>query len=209
MGITLDDLRDRVRSRLNLPSDDEVATDTELDRSINIGLESMATDFDWPWLQVVTTINTTTGVQTVNLPDRCTRVQYASVSNPAYRGFQMTARQFSYITTMMNNNNSMPTDYAIINDTMYLSPTPSDTYPITLVYIQTEPPLVSDDDETLCPEWYADLIVTYACIDTAIRLQDNIRLQQLTAIKQDWIRKISDAVVKSGVAPAISLRTDF
>lgn len=209
MAVTLVELRTRVRSRIALPTDDELVTNSEIDRAINDALQAMAGDFDFPWLQKVTSFVTVAGTQAYALPADLARLQVAFSSSTTINGFVMQARNYAFTANMLSTQPGMPSDFCIIANQVYLTPIPDDIYTVNLLYTTTETALSADGDICLCPEAYSDMVVTYACFNLAIRLQDMNRFNMFAGLKKDWLTRVANHSIKSSTPPAIVLRTDY
>lgn len=209
----LSELRSRTRSLIGLPTDDEFITDAEINTAINAGLREMASDFDWPWLQKVVTWNTVPQQQvysfsSINASD-LVRIQSLYTSSDTINGFALTSRQFPFIVSFLNIQPSMPSDFSVVADSLYLAPIPNSVYPMTMLYICFEPTLSADSDTSLVPEQYSDVPCVYAAIWLAAKMQDQTRQQIYLQMKQDWIQRVSKNVIRTTVAPAIVQRDDW
>lgn len=205
MAKTLADLEDRLRHKLGLPSNDQKIPATDLDISINDGMNAMATDFDWPWLMTQETINTISGTAAYSLPAGHVRTLFVSDTN---RGLDLTALQRRDLTKWVRQTGS-PSFYSTYGAAIRFGPTPGAVYVLTHVYIQAESALVDPTDEPLCPDHFSDIIVLYAAIEESTRLKD---FSMRNAFMQDivlWIKRMKDNTRQEASTLRVKSRADW
>lgn len=203
MTTTLSTLRTLVIDKLGLTTNDGRMTSASLNRSINTGLQKLATDYDWPWLVVDTTLTTAAGDDSYSPPSGWTRTKRLSYENDL-----LTERQRDDFV-LWNEVENVPHLYAVEGTTIYLCPTPNNTYSLTHTYITAETVLSGDSDTPLCPDYYIDVVVTYAALDMARKIKDTSLLNTLEQERKDWLKRIRDNVQRTYKSPQISTREDW
>lgn len=208
MAKTLDDLIDRLRHKLALPSDDQLVPDPDLSISINDGMNAMAADYDWPWLITGETITTVAGTAAYNLPTRHMRTLW--IANEPY-GYQLVARQRKQMSRFYGTNfqRDYPLYYTAYATGIRLAPVPNAVYLLSHTYIAAEAPLTTGSQEPLCPEHFTELLVLYAAMEEATRLKD---FSQRSAFAQDaerWKLRIKDQVRQEASTLKIQTRGDW
>lgn len=205
MAKTLQDLRDRLRHKVALPSNDQMVPDTDLDISINDGMNAMAADYDWPWLFKGETITTVAGQAAYLLPADHVRTLWVSDDTI---GQDLIAKQRRDLTRWIVIQ-GRPYYYSVYGAGIRFGPKPDAVYTFSHTYLQAEPALVDPTDEPLCPDIYSDLIVLYAAIEEATRLKD---FTQRTAFMNDaaaWTAKIKKHVRQEASTLRIKTRQDW
>lgn len=203
MSVTRLQLRDRVYSRLALTEDDGLLSPDDVNQAINDGLQAMATEFSWPWLQLIATTPTIIGTNSYAMPANSTRISTVSID-----GRVLDVVQYEDYVRYFDMQGAYPNVFTTVGDSILVAPTPSSLQTMTILYVRSEPFLDDDADTALVPDQYADVAVTYACISAAIRLQDTNRINVLMGYKDEQMRRISDNVQRTQIAPMIRTRKD-
>lgn len=199
------DLAARLIDKLGLLTSDEMVSTDKLNRSINNGIERMATEFTWPWLQAMTTVNVLAGTSTYNLPSRCTQVIAAGLDSAEDELTSVNLREILKTTSNLGD----PRKFTIIGSQIRLLPTPSVNDTLTLIYVTADTYLSDDSKVVLTPDWYLDILVTYAALDRAVPLKDQELLNSLEMMRKQWLESISESVLRTTKPARISLREDF
>lgn len=197
------DLKAALIDKLGLLAIDDMIPDTSLYRSINNGIARMATEFDWPWLEDIESISVSADDNTYDLPDRFVRAKVASIDDTELAANTPRNVLFAF------DQSGDPTDFVISGNSIKLYPTPNTAGTLVLVYTKADNELTDDSDTVLTPDWYLDVIVTYAAIDQAIRLRDTQMLTNLRAAAADWILSIRNDQIRTSKIPPIQTRDDF
>lgn len=205
MTYTLAQLRTKTRLRLGATSDDAMLTDTQLNESVNNGLRNFALERDWPWLQLHSTISTVVGQESYALPANCLRILAMSIDGSEPLEEVLLADLLRY-----QRNVTTRQPFAYMNDTLNirLAPIPTQVYSIDLQYQRAENELTVDADTILTPNYYTDLLVTYAALDAAIVVRDQALQSSLLQLAKDQLGRTADALNRSAVGPKITTRSD-
>lgn len=199
------DLQFRLIQKLGLLEDDEMIPTDSLNQSINNALERMATEFAWPWLTEFTTISLVADTDTYNLPTRCAKV--------VALGQQGTAEPLTKVSPedMMRyfGMSGEPTMYLVKGNQIMVSPKPVRDDTLTLVYVKAENLLDDDSDTIFTPDWFVDIIVTYAAIDQAVRLKDVQLMSSLEMVRKQWLQSLADDAIRTVKPSRIMTRVDI
>lgn len=205
MAKTLDDLIDRLRHKLALPSNDQKVPDSDLTISLNDGMNAMAADFDWPWLFTSETITTVAGTVAYSLPARHVRTLW--VVNDVL-GQDLTAKQRRDLSKWLVIS-GQPYYYSTYGFAIRLGPKPDAVYTFTHTYLQAEAALTTGTDEPLCPDHYSDLIVLYAAVEEATRLKDFTQRNAFQADINAWVKRMKSHVRQEASTLRVKTRSDW
>lgn len=211
MAKTLADLKARTLIKLGLPSDDALVPAATLTQCINNGLTKMAMDYDWPHLYTQVTITTVAGTRLYGLPDGTPDPQWVRtiwISKDDV-GVDLIQRQRRDLTIYSAASRGKPRWYAENGQAVLIAPTPDGVYSLTHVYIRTEPELVDDGDEPLCPEHMIDIVVCYAVSEASIFTKDTTIKNMADTEIQGWIKRMRDNVHMSASTMRIRVRQDW
>lgn len=209
MGLTRVQLLPQVRQRLAAATNDALLTQAALYQSINNGLVNFAAEREWYWLDATTTITTSEGVGSYDLPANCTQIHVVNNEAGGQGGvFELDQVQYRELIRYANSQTNIPRMYALIGNQIILAPVPNSVFNIFLYYQQAETVLTGDSDEILCPDFYADVVVTYAALDAAIMIRDQGLIGSLTQLQQQQLERVDKEVWRSDVGPRIVTRTD-
>ncbi len=205
MSADLDTLTARLLVRLGLPATDGMFPTGTTDQLINDGLRAMATDYDWPWLQVDTTFSTAVGTEAYTPPANWTRTLWISDG-----GDDLPLRQRRDLTRWLDTSNTgNPRFYAIFAERIILAPIPSSVRTLRHGYIRSEAVLSVGTDVALCPATYDDLIVQYAMQEAAVLLKDSTLYQMAGQEIAKQKQRISDNMRRSASPVRIKARQDW
>lgn len=210
MASTLQDLRDRLRHKLALPEADLMVPNSDLDISINDGLNAMSTDYDWPWLFTQADITTVAGTSAYALPTTPIFVRTLNVTNVGL-GRDLLARQRRDLSRFYQTQvqTGEPLYYSTYGASIRLAPVPDQVYTIRHVFVQAEPPLVSGSDVPLCPDHFSDTIVLYAAVEESTRMKDFGQRNAFLADIQAWKARMRDNVRQTASTLKIRARSDY
>lgn len=210
MATTLTDLRAALRSRVSLPADDPMVADADVDIDINAGLQAMASEYDWPWLQVEdAAMVTVAGARTVAPPAGWVRTLWIADFSIASELELRQRRDLIRYETVTGGGQNRPRLYAIGADVIVLAPTPNAVYTYTHAYIKQENVLSSGSDAMLAPDRYKGLIVAYAAIQTGTRLKDAFIVSAARADADGWIKRMKDNVRRTASTVRVKTRNDW
>lgn len=193
----------RVSSRLSVLSDDGRLATGEIYQCIADALASLSAERDWPWLQTLGTISLVAGTDTYNFPANCVKLDTLSIE-----GKQLHQMQYTEILRYNYLENTTPTMYCIIGQTIKLLPVPDAVKTLDVLYYRSEPLLTADGTTILCPDHFSDLVVAYACVFAAMRLRDQSIINVMVANKDEQLRRVLDSVVSATTPPRIVTRWD-
>lgn len=202
MATTLGQLKTRVTHKLGETSDDGMLDN--LTESINAGLQQMATEYDWPWLVLSTTIPTVVDTTDYSFPSNATRIREL-----IYRDGPLINVQLAELVRYNQIAGGEPALFYIQNSTIKLAPIPDQVYSIYCEYVVAESVLSSDSDTIRCPDFYSDLVVVYGAIEEAKRRKDTVLTNLLEGSKQQWIQRIRDNIQRGKNLPDILTRQDW
>lgn len=205
MSADLDTLTTRLLVRLGLPSTDGMFPTGTTDQLINDGLKAMATDYDWPWLQVDTTFSTAVGDENYTPPANWTRTLWISDGQN-----DLELRQRRDLTRWLDTANlGRSRFYAVYGEQIILAPIPNEVRTLRHGYIRSEAVLATGTDVALCPAPYDDLIVHYAMQEAAIFLKDSTMYQMAGQEIAKQKQRISDNIRRSASPVRIKARKDW
>lgn len=202
-GETLTNLIARVYEAVGLPTTDGMITSSAVTSAINRGLERIATEKDWPWLEFTTTHSTVAGTNTITPPTGWTRTQFLYIGST-----ELELRQrrdlirFAEVT-------GQPTLYAEQGDTILLAPTPAAVHTVNHGYIKKENVLSSGSDTTLLPAEYALLAVAAAGALVARRLRDSHMEKMFEEEYSREFSKLIDNVRRTASLGRVHRRRDW
>lgn len=199
------DLRARLIEKLGLLAIDEMIPTSSLNQSINNGLERMATEFAWPWLVDFTTISVIAGTTLYNLPARTTKV--IAIGSQASEDSLQAVSPDDMMRWIFQEGE--PTIYLVRGSQIQVAPTPIRNDTLTLAYVKAENLLDDDSDVVLTPDWFLDVIVTYAAIDQAVRLKDVQLISSLEMVRKQWITSLADDSIRTSKPSRIMTRVDI
>lgn len=209
MGQTRVQLLPQVRQRLAAATADALLTQAALYQSINNGLVNFAAEREWYWLDATTTLTTSVGVGTLTLPANCTQIHTLNTETGSPGGVsELDLVQYRELLRSGNSQTNIPRVYSLIGNQIILAPVPNAIYNLYLYYQQAETVLTNDSDQILCPDFYADVVVTYAALDAAIMIRDQGLIASLTQLQQQQLNRVDKEVWRSDVGPRIVTRTD-
>jgi len=163
----LTDLRDDVRTRLGLSSDDGKATDAVVTDFINAALRQISIQLNWEWLYAQETI-TTVAAQASDTPD-ATWISSVAMN---YKGSQVRYVSPSAFPRWQARKSARPEVYTVMGKAVHWGPTPNAAYDIVHTFVSTETTLSDDTDEPDMPDWAIDYLIVTAAHILAGRLGD-------------------------------------
>jgi hypothetical protein len=213
-AFTLEEFRVKVLHKLALPDDDAMALEADLTESIAAGQRAMATDFDWPWLIFGSTFATVAGTQLYALPVEATgppitheHVRTLWIGNPTL-GYTLNVRERQEVERYIVTR-GLPSIYAVQGGAISLGPVPDAVYTLKHVYIRPDTPMTDDDETSLCPDHFSDVIVLYACISEATRTKDFTQVAQFRQELAEWKQRMRDNVRQSAGTLRVRTRSDY
>lgn len=162
----LQDIRDEVRLRAGLGTNEGLFPDTVLTSLINSSIRRQTVMQDWPWLEVKGTVATVASTQTITIANR-RKVNFLSIEGENLRRVAFRNLPDYY------NRTGRPQYWTSYADVIYLLPTPDAVYTVDYGVIDdAETALSSDTDEPTWPDWAIDVIISDVCVLVARRKTD-------------------------------------
>lgn len=204
MALTKANLIPRLRSRLSSTTDDALLTASSLLEDLNNGIAAFAEERDWPWLEATGTIALVAGTDTYDLPDGLTRIHMMTIDDAPV----LEEVQYRDLLRWQLQAPGTPRYYATVAGTVVVAPMPISDSTISIFYQQEDAVLVGDSDSCAVPTRYASVLLTFAAIYAAIRIQDQNLTNALYKLKDDEVNRTMDALQRSSVPVKISTRQD-
>lgn len=182
-------LRQSTLTRIGVSSNDALFTATVVGDLVNEAIHTIEVEFDWPWLEAITTHSTTAGTQTLTVPTdwlRTDKLWIADNDPLEYLGFGDLRQQYDV------TGRGQPEAYSIVADAIYLGPTPDSTYTVNHLYIRREPDLTSDTDSPLMPASFHMAIVELATALGLRRSREEARAVVAENSYNNWLRRMAD-----------------
>lgn len=151
-------LRTAVRTRLGVPTNDALFTDTVVTSLINAALHAIETKHDWEWLEADETLATVAS-QTYVAP---TDTDWLRTISCTISGRVPLERRTITELDLMLGDSGTPRYWGVFNRKIELRPVPSAILSIKHRFVQAEPDLVSDSDTPLMPASFHTSIVELA-----------------------------------------------
>lgn len=187
--MNLSALRTSVLNRVGGVSGDVMYASSVLTELINEAVHAIEVEYDWPWLEAVTTHTTTAGTQTLTVPTDWLRTRSLWIAN--YDPMQTLG--FADLRTQFDvSNQAQPECFAIAADTIYLGPVPDAAYTVNHLYVKREPDLSSDTDSPLMPASFHAAIVEHATYLALRRTREEARAAVALDAYQGWLRRMVD-----------------
>ena len=155
--MTLDELRDAVRTRLGVPDTDAIFTDTVLTDLINEGLQYISNEEDWWWLEKTETLSLTDSIQAYDVAADCTRT--INVSDPT--GIPLSRKGIDELLAMTTAQAAVVRFFAPYAGQLVFFPVPNTSISVNHRYIGGEPALSGDSDTPLIPAQFQPALVDY------------------------------------------------
>jgi hypothetical protein len=198
-------LRRLVRSRLGVPSTDQMFTDDQLDDHINLAIEAVDAEQRWPWQEQMETTILDEMTPDISLGPawRATR--------GLFRDDQIELKLVSpsdilswYVSS--TDVTGLPEVWAPIGDRIVVRPLPSGQ--VKLVhYFYTQPVwLRHDDDEPDIPDQFVGAIIAKAAELLSTREDDRAAAAAHSIEYRDWIDRMRRDVRRSTTPVQIRVR---
>ena len=101
-----------------------------------------------------------------------------------------------------------PAGYWVEGETFFLSPSPTAGLTVSLRVVVTEPDLVADNEEPICPARFHGAIIAAALVVYYETLQDSARSQAAGQRFDGWIGRMMTATREMGNLPRVRVRSD-
>jgi len=207
MGQTLTNIRDDVRAVTGYNSADPLLQNADLTPLINLALQQISTEFDWPWLYAETSFPTVAGTTDYAVPTRWTRTLWLAIEDVDFD--YRTHRQMRRIIGDTGVTRQ-PTVYSTVGDTsIRVGPIPDAVYTIDHGYMTSEDTLSADGDAPLLDDAYDDMLVWRAAKLAAARKSDSTMLGIAINEIQGWDTRVRDNVRRSAQFPRVKTRRDW
>lgn len=188
MGLTLTEFRTAVYERTGLISTDTLVTTTVLDRLINRGLQRVAIEADWPWLQVADTwaIDAASEVSPTGLL-RIVSLVHSDTGEPLARH---PVRLLHRVPTTITGR---PTLYGIFAGSVHFRYAPSGAFTLNRLYVKNEPTLAGAGT-SLVPEEFSQGVVEWVSAKALTLKRDFDRAQEAKADYKAWVLAARDNI---------------
>lgn len=193
-GVTLMQLRRRTRSRLGVPLSDAFFTDDILDDHINLALDVIDSEHNWPWNERHEQVDVgTDGVVALTTPPRRTMrsvfVQGIELrpisSSDLLRDFGSTPRT------------GVPSAWAELASEIVVRPVPGEVMKADVVYYVTSIPLAADADMLTMPDQYAGSVIAKAAELLSVREDNGSAAERHAAEYAQWLGRMRRALRRS------------
>lgn len=183
-----------VRRRLGLGATDTAAlADSDILPQLNVALQQISAERDWPWLYVEATGNTVADVSDITPGATWSRTVYVGVAG---RNLQLAQDQdiYRYGSTPATGQ---PSAYAVVGNKLRLYPTPNGVYPYTHALYQFEPTLAAGGDTPLLPDAYSGWWIDETALLLPTRVNSPERLNDIKESIASWRKRAYDQVVRT------------
>lgn len=198
-GDTLAEIRELVLDRANIGPGDPFADPARVNRVINTSLKRLGRTVDWPWLQVIGTIN----MPTSGVFDLSTVPGYRHTISLSIGDRELSVRVPAEMVRYSTLSADWPRVYSIVGDTLTVAPVPSSATDLDHIYLIDEPVLGGDSDRPILPTPYTELLVLFTAT-TLIGMKGNTaRYQQLRSEYQDALKEATDEVWRTKNYPRV------
>lgn len=193
--MNLEQIRDSIRIRLGVPTNDNFYTDVVLDDLVNEAIQAISIEADWPWLQDSATITTAAGTQaytpTVDAGHVWLRTR---VLTPTDRGEPLSLRSLSEIREYLSTDQAEPQYYCVSGEQILLAPIPNAVKTITHDYVRQETPLVNNTDEPALPLPFRYAIVHLAAAMGHLRQNQPERWGSEMRSYNEWLGRMNKSI---------------
>lgn len=200
---TLDQLETRVRDRMAAHLSDTFLTDARVDAQINVALQQICSEHDWPWLQAEppATITTVAGTASYAVPaDYLRTVALTSATT----GETLSRRPLREIRRTINQGT--PSVFTIYGNKVHLRAIPSGVFTITHDYIKIEPALANGSDVALIPDLYNEGVVEFSAYLLFRATREETKAQEALTAYKAWVARTQDNINQSLSTIRISVR---
>jgi hypothetical protein len=164
-------MRKLVRDRLGVAPGDQFITDDVIDSNLNLAIMSFEAEHRWPWNEAEAEVYYNASENAKSLPSdwRATRaVLYGD------REVQPVTR---YDMHRLGDEHGEPVNYSVVDQVLYLWPTPMHALTVTVLYYREPKLLAQDADEPRCPPEHLLALVAKACQYCAQREAERFEAQ--------------------------------
>lgn len=201
MGEQLSEIRQYVLDRMSASSADPLYDPSIVDRTINVSNKRLGREFDWPWLQAIGTIAFAANVATYTLTGL---TNFRHIKHLGLDNRKIAYRSPAEFVSYDGDTSPDPFFYTIVNNTLYIAPTPTAAVTLDVVYTVDENDLTDDGSTVLLPSAYTELLVLKTCISLSVRSKDAGRMQLLKSEYKDAIVEARDEVRRTRELPRIT-----
>lgn len=189
-------LKQTVLDRLSMDGSDPAAS--VVGGLVNEGLHlvEVSAPNGWSWLRQLVDFSTTANTRsytfaTIDGTYEIAKVLDAKVLQGVIYYPLTVVSAHEADATYASTATSIPSEIVVEGSTVYLIPTPNDTYTVRVRVVVTENDLSNDTDEPIIPARYHGAIVTAACLIYYQLLQDTVRTTLFRTMLDDWIKRMS------------------
>lgn len=191
---TLAELRSTLRKRATIAENDTSATYQVLDDFINVALQQVSVEHDWPWLLTSEAISTTSGDSTYPLDDR-----YVATDTivDLTTGESLRHRDRKTLLLTPTATTGRPTVYSIYAGQINVRPVPNGVYALTHLFYQQEAILIGDTAEPLVPRGYDEGVIEYAAFLALRFMREEQRAVFARKAYDEWLTRTADNLIES------------
>lgn len=189
--MTLAEIRNSIRVRLGVASNDAFYTNEVLTDIVNEGLYAMCMEADWPWLQVSTTFSTAAGTQAYTPPASWVRTKALTPDEGADSLVLLSLIEIREFGDE-EEDRGFPRYYTVWDEDILIAPVPDEIYTIKHDYIRTEDQLDQDNDTPILPvQWHYALV--HLCAGIAqLRQNETQRWEAEMKNYEKWLERMHD-----------------
>jgi hypothetical protein len=203
---TLMQLRRLVRSRLGVPTSDQMFQDDQLDDHINLAVEAVEAEQRWPWQEHVDTVYIEPNTPDIPLGPRWRATRMLLVADTKVE-LQLVSPSdvLSWYVSAVDVGGP-PTVWAPIGDHIVVRPLPSEQIALTHYYYSHPNWLRGDDDEPETPSQFVGAIVAKAAELLSVREDDRAAAGAHNVEYNQWIERMRRDVRRSTSPVRIRVR---
>jgi hypothetical protein len=187
-------LRRAVRSRMGVPTSDQMFTDDVIDDHINLANGSVSSEHNWPWDEASTAVAIVDGVVTMPADWRTTQSLFFITGGAATELNNVSSSDALRVV----GAGSSPSMWTETGDVIHVRPITAGTLDgALLVYYRDATPLVDDTDTPRMPSQYNGSIIAKAAELLSLR-EDNRGAAELHATEySQWLGRMRRSLRRS------------
>ena len=193
-------IRRLVRARLGVPASDRFFSDDVIDDHINLAIETIDTEYRWPWFDAVATMSVLAGSRSFALPPdwRVTRAVFYNNAELAGVAPADLARR--------TPSEGVPEVWAQIASTIAIDPYPSSDIEVGLLYYSRSRQMENDRDELTMPAQFVGAVVAKAAELLCVREDDSAQAESHRAEYSSWLGRMRREVRRTTAPVSVRVR---
>ena len=193
MGVSLMQLRGRVRSQLGIPQSDQFFRDEVLDDYINLAQDIVGSEHNGPWDQVTAEVVAEDGVIFLPANWRTTRALW--FNNEQIINIAPSDPRMRFDT---GGAGVAPMYWAEFGSQLRVTPASAgESGPIRLDYYSKVTPLTRDEDGLRMPEQFAGSVISKACELLSLREDNAGAVERHAASYAQWLARMRRSLRRS------------